>query len=134
MHTTCPSCAAINRIPDDKRNQPGQCGRCKSVLFNGDVVDLTDADFARFVSKNDLPVVVDFWASWCGPCQTCSRSVRPIWNSKHPNPDCVSPRQRDRSFSRGTSCRSASAVDTTSAPQSETIRKKKYNVNLTYHR
>ncbi len=69
IHIVCPHCDAINRVPEDKLDQKPTCGKCKKPLFTGHPVELTDRNFARHIEKNGLPVVVDFWAPWCGPCK-----------------------------------------------------------------
>jgi len=63
----CPQCSATNRIPDNRLQDAPKCGKCKQPLFMGAPVELTDSTFQKHIAKNDIPVVVDFWASWCGP-------------------------------------------------------------------
>jgi len=80
-HIVCPYCNGTNRLPKDKMNEEARCGRCKQSIFNTKPIELSTENISQHLEKNDIPLIIDFWAPWCGPCKVMGPNFEKVASS-----------------------------------------------------
>lgn len=82
---SCPSCGKTNKLPANKLGLKPKCGGCHNKLFLGKPIQLNSSNFSKVVANTDIPVVVDFWAEWCGPCKFMAPIFEQVASELEPN-------------------------------------------------
>ena len=78
MRVVCPHCLSVNNVPEKESYKKANCGKCKKSLLDTKPIELTNSNFDEVVVNSDIPVIVDFWAPWCGPCKMFSPTFKNV--------------------------------------------------------